>query len=88
MHYEARLKIDGHITDKFDSSRAHGEPLVCRLGAGQLISGLELALPRTSKGATVIVEVPPLKAYGQRGYPPIVPPDAVVVYEIEILAIE
>ena len=88
LHYQVRLAQDGRLTAAFDDSRARGEPLVCRVGAGQLVAGLDDALPLMSKGELARVTVPPARGYGSRGFPPIVAPDAVVVYDIEVLAIE
>jgi len=88
LHYTARLSQDGTLSAAFDDSRARGEPVVCRVGAGQLVAGLDDVLPLLSKGALARVTVPPMRGFGGRGFPPIVPPDAVVVYEVELLAVE
>ncbi len=88
IHYIAALKIDGVTKEPFDNSRTRKQPLVARLGAGVLISGVEAALLTMSKGTLAKVTVPSSKAYGQRGYPPIVPPDSVIEYELELLALE
>ncbi len=87
-HYEVRIKLDGVLTAAVDSSRARGAPHVARVGTGQLVPGLDALLPQLSKGAHVSVEVPPGRAYGATGYPPIVPPGSVVVYDLELLAVE
>lgn len=82
VHYEARLP-DGEL---FDSSRARAQPLLFRLGAGQLIPGLEEGLQRMSVGQLCRFTVPPALAYGQAGYAPIVPPNATLTYDLELLA--
>jgi FK506-binding protein 1 len=88
LHYEARLvAAAGVLAPPFDSSRVRDAPVVVRVGAGALVSGLETALLAIPRGARAEVTVPPAKAYGARGYPPIVPPDAVIVYDVEVLAI-
>ena len=88
LHYVARLSQDGVLSTAFDDSRARGEPVVCRVGAGQLVAGLDDALPLMTKGQLSRVTVPPMRGFGARGFPPIVPPDAVVVFEVELLAVE
>ncbi len=75
-------------TEPFDSSRSRALPEVCRLGAGALVPGLDMALPTLSKGTRAEIVVPPHRGYGQRGFPPIVPPEAVLIYDLELLAIE
>ena len=88
LHYTARLSQDGALSAAFDDSRARGEPVVCRVGSGQLVAGLDDALPLMSKGELARVNVPPTRGFGARGFSPIVPPDSVLVYEVELLAVE
>jgi len=88
MHYNASLLLDGEESPPFDSSHARNEPLTVRVGTSQLVAGLDDALPLVSKGALCKIKIPPGRAYGGRGYPPIIPAEAVIVYEIELLAID
>lgn len=88
MHYNASLLLDGVESPPFDSSHARNEPLVVRVGTSQLVAGLDDALPLVSKGELCKIKIPPGRAYGSRGYPPIVPSEAVIVYEIDMLAID
>ena len=83
VHYVGMLKADGR---KFDSSRDRGMHFHFTLGTGQVIKGWEEALPQMSRGQIAKVTVPPAKAYGVRGYPPIIPPNATLVYEIELIS--
>jgi FK506-binding protein 1 len=85
MEYTARVKGEEKA---FDSSRSRGKPLVFRFGVGQLIQGLDDAIGRISKGTKCLLEIPPNRAYGARGFPPMIPPNATLEYEIELLAIE
>lgn len=80
--------MDGVLTAIFDSSRTRNESIIVRVGAGALIAGLDQVLPTLSRGVRVYLDIPPNRAYGARGYPPIVPPDTVIVYDLELLAIE
>jgi len=82
VHYVGWLS-DGTM---FDNSYNRGQPIYFVLGAGQVIPGWESVIPTISKGGKVKVTVPPHLAYGDRGFPPIVPPKATLTYEIELLS--
>jgi FK506-binding protein 1 len=84
LHFSVRLATGGA---PFGSSRMTG-PLILRQGVGQVVAGLDDALLYISKGELVEVTVPPGRAFGARGYPPTVPPDTALIYELELLAIE
>ena len=83
IHYDAYLKSDGTL---FDSSHTRGHAFEFVLGAGQVIKGWEEFFPDLSLGQKVHVEVPPQLAYGRRGFPPIVPPNETLVYDIELIS--
>ena len=72
VHYEARLENG----DVFDSSRDRKRALIFKLGAGQLIPGLEDGIPKMSVGQICVFTVPPALGYGQEGFMPVVPPVA------------
>ena len=81
VHYEARLENG----DVFDSSRDRKRALIFKLGAGQLIPGLEDGIPKMSVGQICVFTVPPSLGYGQEGFMPVVPPAATLTYEVELL---
>ena len=81
VHYEARLENG----DVFDSSRDRKRALIFKLGAGQLIPGLEDGIPKMSLGQICVFTVPPSLGYGQEGFMPVVPPAATLTYEVELL---
>ena len=81
VHYEARLENG----DVFDSSRDRKRALIFKLGAGQLIPGLEDGIPKMSVGQICVLTVPPSLGYGQEGFMPVVPPAATLTYEVELL---
>ena len=81
VHYEARLENG----DVFDSSRDRKRALIFKLGAGQLIPGLEDGIPKMSVGQICVFTVPPALGYGQEGFMPVVPPAATLTYEVELL---
>ena len=81
VHYEARWENG----DVFDSSRDRKRALIFKLGAGQLIPGLEDGIPKMSVGQICVFTVPPALGYGQEGFMPVVPPAATLTYEVELL---
>ena len=82
VHYEGFLENG----DKFDSSRERGRPFEFKLGAGQVIPGLDNNIPAMSVGQIAKIVIPPTLAYGVRGYPPIVPPNEILTFELELIS--
>jgi FKBP-type peptidyl-prolyl cis-trans isomerase len=72
----------------FDSSRRRGQPFEFKIGAQQVIEGLDQAVRLLSKGTHATIVLPPRLGYGDKGMPPICPPDATLKYEIEVQQIE
>lgn len=79
----------GWFTDggKFDSSVDRGEPFQFVLGAGQVIAGWDQGVATMRVGDKVKLTIPPELAYGPRGYPGAIPPNATLVFEVELLAV-
>lgn len=84
VHFEAFLE-DG---TKIDSSYDRNLPFKFRVGEGQVVAGWDVALPKMSVGAIAEVTIPPLYAYGTAGLPPLVPPNATLVYWIELIKLD
>ena len=82
VRYVGKL-LDGKIFDQSEKN----EPLVFQLGRHQVISGWEEGLPFFTKGAKGKLAVPSAKAYGKRGVGSVVPPNADLIFEIELLDI-
>ena len=72
---------------RFDSSRDRGVPLGFSLGSGQMIPAWEEGLVGMRVGGLRRLVVPPHLAYGARGQPPAIPPDAILEFEIELLEV-
>lgn len=87
LHYEGRLAKDNKV---FDESRSKNKPLSCRLGGDPLmplIEGWEDALPGMKVGETRKLTIPPELAYGEKGRAPKIPPNATLIFEVELLNI-
>jgi peptidylprolyl isomerase len=83
VHYTGLL-TDGTV---FDSSRNRGEPFSFRLGAGRVIKGWDegIALLRVGDRATLFI--PPQLGYGARGAGGVIPPDASLIFVVELVGI-
>jgi FKBP-type peptidyl-prolyl cis-trans isomerase len=85
VHYTGTLK-DG---TKFDSSHDHGDkPFSFPLGAGRVIRGWDEGVPGMKVGGKRKLIIPGDMAYGARGFPPTIPPNAELTFEIELLDVK
>ena len=80
----------GWLTDgtKFDSSVDRNEVFSFVLGAGQVIQGWDERVATMCVGDKARLTIPPEKAYGPQGYPGIIPPNATLIFDVELLAVE
>ena len=72
---------------KFDSSKDRGDPFKFQLGAGQVIGGWDEGVQGMKVGGTRVLLIPSELGYGARGAGGVIPPNATLVFEVELLAV-
>lgn len=83
VHYVGTL-TNGN---KFDSSRDRGNPFQFRLGAGQVIQGWDQGVAGMKVGGLRKLTIPPEMGYGARGFPPVIPGNSTLIFEVELLGV-
>jgi peptidylprolyl isomerase len=84
VHYRGTL-TDGK---EFDSSHKHGKPFSFPLGGGQVIAGWDEGVKGMKVGGKRKLVIPPDMGYGERGFPPVIPGSATLVFEVELLDVK
>lgn len=83
--YEASAK--DHKGKKFDSSLDRGKPIEFPLGAGMVIDGWEQGIDGMKVGGQRTLIIPPQLGYGARGAPGAIPPNATLIFDVELMGV-
>ena len=87
VHYTGWLFNGGMAGAKFDSSKDRGDPFRFSLGGGQVIRGWDEGVAGMKVGGTRRLVIPPELGYGTRGAGEVIPPNATLLFEVELLAV-
>ncbi|MDZ4792271.1 MAG: FKBP-type peptidyl-prolyl cis-trans isomerase [Hyphomicrobiales bacterium] len=88
MHYTGWLYKDGAKGQKFDSSVDRGEPFEFPIGRGRVIRGWDEGVVTMKVGGKRTLIIPPELGYGARGAGDVIPPNATLVFDVELLAVK
>ncbi len=88
VHYTGWLRNDdGSAGAKFDSSKDRGTPFAFLLGARHVIGGWDEGVQGMKVGGARRLVIPPALGYGARGAGGVIPPNATLIFDVELLAV-
>ena len=85
VHYTGWLYENGAKGAKFDSSKDRNDPLEFELGGGMVIRGWDEGVEGMCEGGKRVLVIPPALGYGARGAGGVIPPNATLLFEVELL---
>jgi peptidylprolyl isomerase len=88
MHYTGWLYENGAKGKKFDSSKDHGQPFQFKIGLGQVIPGWDEGVSTMKVGGKRTLIIPPDLGYGARGAGGVIPPNATLIFDVELLDVK
>lgn len=87
VHYTGWLYVNGQASTKFDSSKDRGDPFQFPLGGGRVIRGWDEGVAGMKVGGTRRLVIPADLGYGARGAGGAIPPNATLLFEVELLGV-
>ena len=88
MHYTGWLYENGAKGKKFDSSVDRGQPFEFPIGAGRVIAGWDEGVASMKVGGKRTLVIPPTLGYGARGAGGVIPPNATLIFDVELLGVK
>lgn len=84
VHYAGRLENG----TEFDSSFKRGQPITFTLGVGQVIAGWDEGISLMKEGGEATLIIPPHLGYGASGAGGVIPPNATLIFEVELVSVD
>jgi peptidylprolyl isomerase len=88
MHYTGWLYVNGAKGAKFDSSRDRGQPFEFPIGRQRVIAGWDEGVASMKVGGQRTLIIPPQLGYGARGAGGVIPPNATLIFEVELVGLK
>jgi len=88
VHYTGWIYDDGKKGKKFDSSRDRGKPFEFKLGKRMVIAGWDEGVAGMKEGGKRTLIIPSTLGYGSRGFPPVIPSNADLIFDVELVEVK